>query len=125
MPTPTTQLLNTTFLLSGGIAAGVSTAISYVLQGAPELIFPTGRLVVTLAHSAARVALAVELRSVWTDCLGNRQVTPLETQAAGSGEALCVAAGPVVGSAIEIAVMPTHRLPSAVAVSGVLAVWGA
>ena len=97
-----------------------SAVVSFVLQGAPELIFPTGRLVVTIAHSAMKAALAVELRSVWTDCLGNRQVTPLEVNQAGSGQAVCVAAGPVVGSAVEIAIIPTHRLPASVAVSGVI-----
>ena len=124
MPTYASRLYNTSFTLPSGASAGVSTLISAVMQGNPELVFPTGRLVALLAHSALDLGVTVELRSVWTDAFGNRQTTVL-VQEATSHPSLALAAAPFVGSAIEIAIHPSHDLPSGTSVSGVCSLWGA
>jgi hypothetical protein len=124
MPTYSTRLYNTSFVLPSGASAGFSVLVSTVMQGAPELVFPTGRLVALLAHSALDLPMVAEIRAVWTDALDNRQTTALVREEAMGGT-VCLAAGPFVGSAVEIAIMPVSALPQHQSVSGVLSLWGA
>lgn len=124
MPTYSTRLHNTSFLLASGASQGASTLVSMLIQGRPELVFPTGRIVALLAHSTVGVTLDAELRAVWTDALDNRQSTPLVFGRI-SGLGGCLATAPFIGSAMEIAIWPVKALASGQTVSGLISLWGA
>ncbi|HXH10797.1 MAG TPA: hypothetical protein VNP04_13675 [Alphaproteobacteria bacterium] len=116
--------------------------ISAVISAPANFMHPGGRVTVCITNPASTVPLHVGARVVWEGVDGSSNVSPLvayvlsSTQPFGgsnaeahfnmlilSGLDAAITYGQIVGSAIQVVIMPACALSATVGVSGLISIW--